>query len=163
MEKKNFNQKKDFKGVKQSNQGNRPFGKRPGKPGQPKVKEKKDNNKEEDVRLNERKQEEVSFKKKRYTKEEFEAAKKKYIKKYADYKTQDGINLSDYEERNSGITTVKMPLECLPDSLGKIPPMLKVGQNVTFKAYKSRYSDSIAVLMQSMDGRKALLTQKVSI
>ena len=163
MEKKNFNQKKDFKGVKQLNRGNRPFGKRPGKQGQPKVKEKEDNNKGEDARLNERKQEEVSFKKKRYTKEEFETAKKKYIKKYADYKTRDSVNLSDYEERNSGITTVKMPLECLPDSLGKIPQMLKVGQNVTFKVYKSRYSDNIAVLMQSMDGRKALLTQKVSI
>lgn len=163
MEKKNFNQKKDFKGVKQANRGNRPFGKRPGKPGQPKAKERENENKEEDVRLNEKKQEEVSFKKKRYTKEEFEAAKKKYTKKYADYKTQDGVNLFDYEEKNSGITTVKMPLECLPDSLGKIPPMLKVGQNVTFKVYKSRYSDNIAVLMQSMDGRKALLTQKVSI
>lgn len=163
MEKKNFNQKKDFKGVKQLNRGNRPFGKRPGKQDQPKVKEKEDNNKGEDARLNERKQEEVSFKKKRYTKEEFEAAKKKYIKKYADYKTRDSVNLSDYEEIYSGITTVKMPLECLPDSLGKIPQMLKVGQNVTFKAYKSRYSDNIAVLMQSMDGRKALLTQKVSI
>lgn len=163
MEKKNFNQKKDFKGAKQVNRGNKPFGKKPGKPGQPKAKEKENKNKEEDARPNGRKQEEVSFKKKRYTKEELEAAKKKYAKKYADYKAQDGINLSDYEEKNSGITTVKMALECLPDSLGKIPPMLKVGQNVTFKVYKSRYSDNIAVLMQSMDGRKALLTQKVSI
>lgn len=162
MEKKTFDQKKTFKGPKPFGHGKTGM-KKFGKLGQQEKRDKKREDNDADIREKEKKQEEVSFKKKRYSKEEFEAVRNKYVKKYKDYTEDNGINLSDYEERNSGVTTVKFNLDCLPDQMGKIPAMMKVGQNVTFKVYKSRYSDNVAVLLQSMDGRKALLKQNITI
>lgn len=116
-------------------------------------KEKK--NEENESVVKEKKQEDVSFKKKRYTKEQFESLKEKYVNKFASMCNKT-FDLSKMEVIETGVINLKSDFKCLPNALGKIPPMLRKGQNVLYSLCKSRNDIKSFMVFRSNDGRVAV-------